>query len=349
MSGGDAGGAPEHLNGPVQGQPASSFSPVVSRVLTLERVSLSCQNDYDLRGEEMSDTSDESLPAPFSSLVNVDLFGMSETGHVREENEDHFLLVRYGRALETVLGNLGDTIPRTLFEETSYGMVVADGVGGNPAGKVASRQAIYTLLSLALHTPDWQFRWGAKEKNQVMWRMSDRFRRVNAALLREAAAHASLNGMCTTMTAALTHGNSLIMGHIGDSRAYLLHDGKLVRLSRDHTLGSSLVYSGTHAEDDALVLELRGLLTQALGSSESECRPEVKDYVLADQDQFLLCTDGLTDMVDEEEIEVVLNRETSARSACRSLVDLALENGGRDNVTVVVARYSIPSPASVRV
>ena len=287
---------------------------------------------------------DETPPPPYSSRINVDVFGISDTGYVRSQNEDHFLIIRAGRAVETVLTNLTETetMPGELFEETAYGMVIADGVGGELSGAVASRQAIYTLLSLSLHTPDWQFRWGPKERNTVMWRMTERFHRVNAALLRDAAAHASLKGMCTTMTAAVTHGNDLIVGHIGDSRAYLLHDGKLVQLTRDHTIGGKLVEDGTHSPDDPLVLELRGLLLQALGSREGECNPDVSDYLLTDADQLLLCSDGLTDMVDDVEIELVLNTAQSARSACRSLVDLALKNGGRDNVTAIVARYSIP-------
>ena len=287
---------------------------------------------------------DEIPPPPFSSRVNVDIYGMSEKGSVRANNEDHFLIVRAGRAVETVMTNLSpdETMPGELFEEAAHAMVIADGVGGEAAGEVASRQAIYTLLSLALHTPDWQFRWGPKERNVVMWRMKDRFRRVNAALLREATAHASLRGMCTTMTAAVTHGNDLIIGHIGDSRAYLLHSGRLTQITRDHTVGGMLVESGTHGPRDPLVLELRGLLFEALGSREGVCNPDVSDYVLHDEDQLLLCSDGLTDMVDDVDIELILKSARSAKSACRNLVDMALKNGGRDNVTVIVARYSIP-------
>jgi len=299
-------------------------------------------NDTDVPSE-LAKPSDEMPPPPFSSLVSVDVFGMSDKGHMRTRNEDHFIVVRCGRAVETVLSNIGTNQPGDLFEETGFGMVVADGVGGEAAGEVASRNAIYTLLSLSLHTPDWQFRWGPKERNTVMWRMKDRFRRVNAALMREAAVHASLNGMCTTMTAALSHGDDLIIGHVGDSRAYLLHDKKLVRLTRDHTLGARLVEDGTHNPNDRLVRELRNVLMQALGSRETECLPDVHDYVLEDGDQVLLCTDGLTDMVDDKLIEGVLNESSSAKTACKNLIDLALSNGGRDNVTAIVARYSIPS------
>jgi len=281
---------------------------------------------------------DETPPPPFSSRVDVDFYGMTDKGYVRTRNEDHFLIVRCGRAVETVLTSLTEeeTLPGELYEETGFGMIVADGVGGVVGGEVASRQAIYTLLSLALHTPDWQFRWGAKERNAVMFRMRDRFRRVNAALLRDAAVHVSRGGMWTTMTAALTHGTDLVIGHIGDSRAYLLHDGKLVKLTHDHRAGAGVV------ETDPLTRELSNVLVDALGSPEGECDPQVDDYLLANGDQLLLCTDGLTDMVDDAEIELVLNTATNAKSACRSLVDLALDNGGRDNVTVIVARYSIP-------
>jgi len=289
--------------------------------------------------------SDETPPPPFSSRVNVDFFGMSEKGLVRTNNEDHFLLVRIGRALETVLTNLSEaeTLPGELFEETGYGMVLADGVGGEAAGEVASRQAIYTLLSLALHTPDWQFRWGLKERNTIMWRMKDRFRRINAALLRDAAANPDLKGMCTTLTAAVIYGNGLILGHIGDSRAYLLHHEKLVQLTRDHTLGERLVEDGTHAPDDPLVVELRRLLLKALGTKEGECEPDVYDCLLENNDQLLLCTDGLTDMVEDVDIETIMNSSRSAESACQNLIDRAVSNGGRDNVTVIIARYSVPA------
>ena len=281
---------------------------------------------------------DEAPPPPFSSRVNVDFYGMTDKGYVRTRNEDHFLIIRAGRALETVLTSLTEeeTMPGELYEETGYGMIVADGVGGVVGGEVASRQAIYTLLGLALHTPDWQFRWGAKERNAVMFRMRDRFRRVNAALLREAAVHVSRGGMWTTMTAALTHGTDLVIGHIGDSRAYLLHGGKLIKLTHDHRAGAGI------AETDPLMRELSSVLVDALGSPEGECDPQVDDYLLANGDQLLLCTDGLTDMVDDTEIELVLNTAANAKSACRSLIDLSLANGGRDNVTVIVARYSVP-------
>ena len=282
------------------------------------------------------------LPEPFSSLIDVDVFAMSDKGSVRETNEDHYLVVRVGRVLETVFSSLSGKRGGESFEETGYGFVVADGVSGEAGGELASRQAIFTLLNLVLHTPDWQFRWGAEQKNTVMLRMQERFRSVNAALVQQATADPSLNGMCTTMTIALSHGRSLIIGHMGDSRAYLLHDRELQRLTRDHTVAEHLLEEGINPGNDQLLNQLRNVLMQALGGPESECKPDAHDYSIEDGDQLLLCTDGLTNMVTEEEIEAVLVTSDSAQSACRSLVNLALSNGAPDNITAIVARYSIP-------
>jgi protein phosphatase len=303
-------------------------------------------SDFDDRDSEV----ERALPGPVSSEVDVDVFGLSHQGRVRRENEDHFLVVRVGRRLETVFSNLIANRPGDGFEETGYGMIVADGVGGEAAGEVASDEAIFDLLNLALRTPDWQFRWGPKEKNTVMWRMQDRFHRINSALLEQAAAHAALNGMSTTMTAALSHGKDLIIGHIGDSRAHLLRDGKLRRLTRDHMSAESWSDNTSSPESDRVLVELSNMLVKGLGANEADCKPDILDLVLEDGDKLLLCTDGLTDMVDDKTIEAILSRETTAAAACRSLVNLALSNGGRDNVTAIVAHYRIPFsvPANLR-
>ena len=291
-------------------------------------------------------TSQFELAKPLASEASVDVYAISDKGLVRPNNEDHYLVVRLGRSMETILSNLGDGDPEDFFEETAFGMIVADGLGGQNAGEVASQQAISSLMSLALNTADWQFNWGPAERNKVMWRMQDRFRRVNEKLLERSAADPSLRGMSTTLTAALTLGKDLIIGHVGDSRAYLLHEGKLKKLTRDHTLAQSLLDEGLCGSNDTLILELRNILVQAVGSAESECRPDVHDHVLADGDQLLLCTDGLTDMVEERLIESILVNGTSAMSTCRTLVDLALSNGGRDNITAIVAKFSLPSEES---
>ncbi|HKO45327.1 MAG TPA: protein phosphatase 2C domain-containing protein [Pyrinomonadaceae bacterium] len=285
------------------------------------------------------------LPSPISSNVDVDVFALSHQGHIRKLNEDHYLVVHCGRYLETDFSNVPDNLPGYRFDETAFGLLVADGVGGRASGEVASREALINLLDLALRTPDWQFRWGQEQKDTVAWRMQDRFRRVNSALLEQGYDNANLDGMCTTLTAAMSHGKDLVIGHVGDSRAYLLRRGELQRLTSDHTLAEQLLDEGQDIKNDNLLKTLGNVLVQAVGGSYVDFRPDVLHFTLADRDQLLLCTDGLTEMVDDVLIASILEDSDSAQSACRKLVELALAGGGHDNVTVVVARYSIREPS----
>jgi protein phosphatase len=148
--------------------------------------------------------------------------------------------------------------------------------------------------------------------------------------------------MGTTLTIAWSLGAELFVAHIGDSRVYLSRDGLLCQLTRDHTLAQTLADSGLIAPEEVATHRLRHVLTQAMGSPDMGGKPQVQRLRLADGDRLLLCTDGLTDMVEEGKIAAVLGRPTSAAETCQALVDLALEGGGRDNVTVVVGAYRLP-------
>jgi protein phosphatase len=224
-------------------------------------------------------------------------------------------------------------------------MVVADGMGGMAAGEVASRLAIRALINLALATPDWVMMRGGPEIERVMQRMAERYRRVDAALREEAQADPSLSGMGTTMTLACSLGANLILVHVGDSRAYLLRSGELHLLTRDHTLVQELVDQGVVRPEQAAKHPFRHVLTRALGRGGGEIDAEVQRVSLGDEDQLLLCTDGLTDMVDATTIGAILRSSASSNDACQTLVELALQQGGKDNVTVVLARYRFtPEP-----
>jgi protein phosphatase len=288
---------------------------------------------------------DDLSPHAASSAVQVDLAALSHRGKVRPNNEDHFLVVRFHRAMQTLLTNLPEGLLPLRAEEVGYGMVVADGMGGMAAGEVASRLAIRTLINLALATPDWVMIGGGLEIEQVMQRMAERYRRVDAALGEEAQANPSLSGMGTTMTLACSIGTDLILAHVGDSRAYLLHGGELHPLTRDHTLVQELVERGVVRPEQAAKHPFRHVLTRALGGGGGAIEAEVQRVSLSDTDQLLLCSDGLTDMVDATTIGDILRSSVSSSDACRTLVKLALQNGGEDNVTVVLARYRFgPEP-----
>jgi protein phosphatase len=264
---------------------------------------------------------------------------------VRPNNEDHYLVARGGRYLHTLLTNLPEgSVPRE-FEDTVHGMVVADGMGGRAAGEVASRLAITYLVDLVLNTPDWIFGLSQPQKEELLRRAAERFRAVNAALLERARRDVELAGMGTTLTLAWNFRTVLFLAHLGDSRAYLLRGGTLHKLTRDHTLAQGLADAGVIAEQEVATHWLRHVLTQGIGIAESRSEAQVHRADLADGDRLLLCTDGLTEMVDEATIAATLGGDTPAAETSQALVDLALKAGGKDNVTAVVCGYRVaPQP-----
>jgi protein phosphatase len=281
-------------------------------------------------------------PAPFSSRVRVDVAALSHQGKVRSNNEDRYLALRAGRFLETLTTNLEEGLVPREFGDTVYGMVVADGMGGTAAGEVASRTAIATLLNLILNTPDWIFGMDDPHMEEILHRTARRFREVNRAVIEQARSEPQLAGMGTTLTMACSFGAELFVAYLGDSRAYLCRQGSLRRLTRDHTMAQALADMGAISPQEIATHRLRHVLTHVLGRDTGE-KPEIKRTLLEDGDRVLLCTDGLTDMVPDAAIEGELNRHATAAEACRALVDLALERGGLDNVTVIVAGYGIPA------
>lgn len=307
---------------------------------------MNARNNMDTDEYPVSTAAADVLSPRFaSSAVQVDLAALSHQGKVRPNNEDHYLIVRFNRALQTLLTNLPEGLIPPRAEEVGYGMVVADGMGGMAAGEVASRMAIRTLINLALATPDWVMLGGTPEIELAMQRMAERYRQVDAALREEAQADPRLSGMGTTMTLTCSLGADLLLSHVGDSRAYLLRSGELYPLTRDHTLVQELVDRGVVRPEQAANHPFRHVLTRALGVGGGKLDAEVQRVSLADADQLLLCTDGLTDMVDATTIRTILRSSACSNDACRTLVETALQNGGKDNVTVVVARYRFaPKP-----
>jgi len=288
-------------------------------------------------------------PTPATSArVRIDVAALSDKGRIRQRNEDHYFVARGGRHLTTLLTNVpAEDIP-SQAAETCYVMIVADGMGGHSGGEVASRMAIATLMNIILHAPDWILRLEDDEHAQkVMQRAADRCQQIHEALQMRGRLDPDLAGMGTTMTAALSLGDDLFVTQVGDSRAYRFRGGTLERLTRDQTQAQWLADEGVISQQDVARHRLRHVLTNALGGFHSDVRVDIKRWKLADGDRLLLCSDGLTDMVDDAHIADVLAREAGSDETCRLLVDSALENGGKDNVTVVLASYGIPGAPAV--
>jgi PPM family protein phosphatase len=274
---------------------------------------------------------------PFSPSVNIDVSGLSHLGNVRARNEDHFIVARIGRYLETVLTSLpaGEVPERA--DESGYAIVVADGMGGHAAGELASRMAIGGLMKLVLAMPDWIFRLDETVASSAAQRSKRRFRHLNNLLREHGRKDPSFRGMGTTLTAARITGRDLRVVHVGDTRAYLLRGDALHRLTRDHTYVQMLVDTGVLSEAEAARCGARHVLINALGGSSEDVEVDVNELQLIDGDRLLLCSDGLTDLVDDNAIRQVLIDCRESAPACRRLIDLALAGGGRDNVTAVVA------------
>jgi protein phosphatase len=281
---------------------------------------------------------------PATAEVQVDLGALSHQGRVRSNNEDCFLVARLERALVPVLSNLpeGDLAVHAA-RAVGYGLLVADGMGGRAAGEVASRLAVSVLVDLQARIPDWIMRTGGPEEERSMERIVERYAEVDAALKEAARGNPALAGMGTTMTLSYSLGGELFLGHVGDSRAYLLRGDQLHQLTRDHTKAQELVDLGVLRPDEAARSRFKHVLTRALGDIQGTAEVDVQRARLRDGDQLLLCSDGLTDMVQDADIAAILRQAATAAEACQALVDRALEAGGRDNVTVALARYRFPS------
>jgi protein phosphatase len=172
--------------------------------------------------------------------------------------------------------------------------------------------------------------------------MAKRWERVQEAIRARGDQEPTLGQMGTTMIAAVSLGSHLVIGHIGDSRVYVFRRGQLHQLTRDHTLVQAMVDLGELTPEEAATHPRRGMLMRSFSAAGDGYQGDFQEATLADGDQLLLCTDGLTDMVDNEMIGSVLSRAASADEACQLLLAAALTNGGKDNVTIVLARYRIP-------
>jgi protein phosphatase len=173
--------------------------------------------------------------------------------------------------------------------------------------------------------------------------MEQRLQQVQAALAERALADPSLAGMGTTLTLACSLGADLLLIHVGDSRAYLFRQGRLQQLTHDQTVVQEMIDAGRLTPEEAATHRRRHVLTGAISTSGGKVPCQLRRFRLADGDQLLLCTDGLTGMVEEAKLTEVLRQPGSAADTCRVLVERALEAGGKDNVTVVLARYRLPA------
>lgn len=244
----------------------------------------------------------------------LDVFGATDTGCVRANNEDAF-------AIDEELGLL----------------IVADGMGGHRAGEVASALAVKTVLEVArtVSTPSDAAR--EPKLSQRARRLEWMVRSANAAVFERSRTSAVEAGMGTTIVAVLVDGRGMSVAHVGDSRLYVYRAGRLVLLTADHSVIGEQLRGGLISPEAAAKSPFQHVLSRALGP-ESSVKGDVADHALLPGDLLLLCTDGLTKMVNDEDIRHALAAAASPQAIIDRLIQEARSAGGEDNITVIAAR-----------
>lgn len=250
-------------------------------------------------------------------MVEVKAFGLTDVGRQRQHNEDSFLV-----------------------DPDVKLFVVADGMGGHAAGEVASGIAVESVAEFIARTDEDEATWPMpldtrlrRSTNRLVASLQIANKRVIDAMRSDSR----LRGMGTTVVAAIIDEGFAAFAHVGDSRAYLVREGQISRITDDHSWVFEQVQAGMLSEEEAERHPLRNVITRALGGS-SDVVPDAVEVECMAGDQYLLCTDGLTGMIAEDQILQVLLDEADIETACRRLIDAANENGGQDNVTVVLIR-----------
>jgi protein phosphatase len=225
-------------------------------------------------------------------------------------------------------------------DEEGYLMVVADGMGGAAAGEQASALAVGSVEAFVLDTLKWFLHLGGREQSALFEELRQGLERADRNVYRRAQADPRLVGMGTTLTMAYSVGTDLFIAHAGDSRAYLFRDGKLEQVTHDHTLVQLLISSGGMSPEQAKRDARRNVVTNIIGGPSEGVSAEIHRLRIVDGDVLLLCSDGLNDPVPDAVIADVLAEYPDPQAATARLIELALEGGGPDNITAIVARYN---------
>ena len=238
---------------------------------------------------------------------------VSDVGKVRELNEDNY-------SIET-----GDI---KLF-------IVADGMGGHNAGEVASQLAIDKIKEHILkYLPQEQ------EEEQIKGIIYEAFIRANREIFNKAKAESECDGMGTTATAAVIIDDRVYIGHVGDSRAYLISDGVIEQITLDHSLVAELLRKGSISEREAMQHPQKNVITRALGTDEN-VKPDIYSIEFNEADYLVLCTDGLSNFVDRYELERYILEIEDCQNCCNYLVDIANQRGGFDNITLIIVKNNM--------
>ncbi|MFT3718728.1 Stp1/IreP family PP2C-type Ser/Thr phosphatase [Pseudorhodoferax sp.] len=242
----------------------------------------------------------------------------------------------YEFAVQTHTGLLRSNNEDAAVFDAAYGLaVVADGMGGYNAGEVASGMAVGVVRA---ELGDWLAAAGPEATLRELRKAIDRcVQHANQAILDAARANPDYSGMGTTLILAVFQAQRVVVGHVGDSRGYRWRRHRLSRLTRDHSLLQEQLDAGLISPAQAAVSGRRNLVTRALGI-DMVMQPDINEFPVEPGDLYLLCSDGLSDMIDDEQIGDLLGARDTLDSKARRLVACANSQGGRDNITVLLVQ-----------
>lgn len=244
----------------------------------------------------------------------IETFGLSDVGCIRELNEDCFCIHGFED------GN-----------ERGF-CILADGMGGHNAGEVASQSAVKFIAERLKGVLD------APADAEIPAELTDAIERANDKVYRMSAESTAHSGMGTTVVAAYIDGGAVYVANVGDSRAYVVKSDGMDQITTDHSVVEELVKSGTITHEEARVHPQRNIITRAVGT-EPSIRTDVFECECSSGDVLLLCSDGLSTMLKDDEIEAIIKREETLEKTVCNLVDAAKERGGLDNITVICIRF----------
>ena len=286
----------------------------------------------------MSAESATAAPAQRKPLDSeIDVFGLTHTGNVRRENQDHFLISSLRREVAVLQTSLPATDVQSGSERTALLAVVADGVGSSVMGGEASRHAVERILHYVSACSKCFYRVDEGDLADLSVALNHAALRVHDEIAKErASGDPDARGMATTLTVWLGVWPHAYLLQVGDSRCYILRDGVLRQISRDQTVVQDLVDAGVLTESQAMRSPLSHVLSSAIGGEEAA--PVITRFEQSWDQVGLLCSDGLTKHVSDAQIAERLRTMTSAKQACEALLQDALDAGGTDNITIVVGR-----------
>lgn len=267
----------------------------------------------------------------------LDVFGLTHAGKVREENQDHFLVCSLQKRIEIGLTNLDRTdLQWSDAERLGVLAMVADGVGGSGGGGEASRLAVAAATRYVAEAVGAYYGSDATDQDRFPEVLEEAVQRVHEELVEAAAADPSVSKMATTLTLWIGVWPFIYLVQVGDSRHYMLYDGELRQTTRDQTVGQQLVDQGLITQSRVPKIPLGNVLASSVGGSESV--PVVTRLDSGWGQVHMVCSDGLTKHVSDDRIKERLESMTSARQACEGLLQDALDDGGTDNITLIVGR-----------